>query len=552
MCAFNVADGAVQIVNALVGGRVAEVVLVQDREEPMGTHCVFCENRGPVSFVLLHWFHVLVDFLHVVPGEQGLQFRAEAVSFFDADLGFHHMNVGVDNAFVVGGDRGGQRVEVKVEVGVFGFKAFGELLADVKVDVADVECASRVPAVPFVTVDRAIHSVEVGGVQAACGGVLEADFGAVLAAELALSRDGVKHFGRPANFPLYYGCVWVERGRQVVGVLFGDGGDVVHWEVKQLQISVGAELHVVDAFESEVDAQAFGGPAGIEQNALSLSIGIPVVGIGVVDFLNVFAHELEPPFLDLGAIAPGTHVLWELQDQSVLGHGASGLKAADKAGTEGDPSPGCGQSVESVVQIDLPIEGTDDAGAVDQPRIKVQPLFAHESFDSNSGCGLDDHAEPIECIVDAEVSFFVSPKDQAGSELFIEVSKGDFKLFFVVLRIAVTNTRPSESTGISQDGVEVALVPHACSKVASGVDEVAKGVKPRFTRWHLSANQGVFLIGLEEELDVACDLPFIWVTLAERNQRQNQCQRQERENVAHDYSASFMSSSYSSSSSPSA
>ena len=142
MCAFNVADGAVQIVNALVGGRVAEVVLVQDREEPMGTHCVFCEHRGPVSFVLLDWLHFSVDLLHVVPGEQGLQFRAEAVSFFDADLGFHHMNVGVDNAFVVGGDRGGQRVEVKVEVRVFGFEALGEFQANVKIDIADIEFTS--------------------------------------------------------------------------------------------------------------------------------------------------------------------------------------------------------------------------------------------------------------------------------------------------------------------------------------------------------------------------------------------------------------------------
>ena len=47
--------------------------------------------------------------------EERLQFSTKAVSFFDADLGFHHMNVRVDDALVVCGNRGGQGIEVKMK-----------------------------------------------------------------------------------------------------------------------------------------------------------------------------------------------------------------------------------------------------------------------------------------------------------------------------------------------------------------------------------------------------------------------------------------------------
>ena len=131
MWAIDTSHRTVQIMHASILVGVSKVVLINNTHEPVRAPCVFRKHGGPVSFVLLDWLHFSVDLLHVVPSEQGLQFRAEAVSFFDADLGFHHMNVGVDNAFVVGGDGRGQRVEVKVEVGVFGLEPLRKLTANV-------------------------------------------------------------------------------------------------------------------------------------------------------------------------------------------------------------------------------------------------------------------------------------------------------------------------------------------------------------------------------------------------------------------------------------
>ena len=372
------------------------------------------------------------------------------------------MDVGVDDAFVVRGDGSGEGIEVEVEKGVFGFEPFGKLAADVEVDVPDVEVLARFPAVSAVTVHEPIHPAQVGGVQAACGGVLKADFGAVFAAELALSGDGVKHLRRPPDLALDDGGVRVQRGGQIVRVLLGDGRDVVDRQVKELEVAVRSELHVVDPLEADVDAQSLGGPAGIDQYSLTVAVGVAVVCVGVVDLADILAHELETALLDLGPVSPTAYILRELQDERVFGNGAARLKAADKTGSQCDAGSRCGPRLNGVVEVDLAIEGPDDPGAVDQPRIKVEALFAHEAFDGHTCCRPQDEPEPIEGIVDAQLPLFIGAQDQPRTELLVEIADRDFEVLLVVVEVAVADARPPEAARIAENGVEVALIAHAC------------------------------------------------------------------------------------------
>ena len=455
MCSFDASHGSVYIVNALIGVGVAEVVLIEHREEPVGADGVLCQDGGPIAFVLL--FSGLV----VDAGEEGLQFGAQAVAFFDADLCFEHVDVGVDDALEIGRDWRGQRVEVKVEEGVLGLEAFREFPADVEVDVADVELASGPPAVALVSVHSTLQVGQVGGVEAARGGVLEADFGAVLPAKLAFSRDGVEHLGRPTHLTLYNRGIGVKCGGEVVGVLFGDGGDVVDGHVEELQVPVRAELHVVDPFEADVDAQPFCGPSGVHEDALSTLVDVPIVRVGVVDFAHVFTHELESAPLELCAVAPRPDVVGELEVEGVLGDGAAGLEPADEAAAQCDSGAGGGESLDSIVEVDLCIDGPDGTGTIDQARVEIKALLADESLEGDAVCRAKDEPEAVEGIVDAQLPFLVSPQQESRSELLVEVAEGDVEILFGIVGVAVAYARAPKPARITEDGVEIALVPHA-------------------------------------------------------------------------------------------
>ena len=90
----------------------------------MWTPGVLCQKGGPMSFVLQQ---VRIGVILTHP--QSLDFGPEALFGLYLDLGFQDVNVGVDDALVVGGDGRCERVEVKMEVRVLGFPFFVQLAA---------------------------------------------------------------------------------------------------------------------------------------------------------------------------------------------------------------------------------------------------------------------------------------------------------------------------------------------------------------------------------------------------------------------------------------
>ena len=100
--------------DAFVDVVVSKIVLVDHADKPMGAPSVFGHNGGPVSFVL----QLTRGFL-VLSYPKSLQLRSEALLGLDLPLGLQDMDVGIDNPLVVRRDGRGERVEIKVEIGVF-------------------------------------------------------------------------------------------------------------------------------------------------------------------------------------------------------------------------------------------------------------------------------------------------------------------------------------------------------------------------------------------------------------------------------------------------
>ena len=217
--------------------RIAKIVLINDACEPVRTPSVLGNHGRPIPFILL--------------GEQSLKFGSQAFPLPRFDLGFEDVNIGVDHALERGRHRGGQCVEFNVVVRVFPLEFFGLLPAHLDIEIANKLIRSEAPRVPFVPIDQALNTGEVGRVKVICSSEVGADFRAVLASEFGSLRNAVKDFGTGAGLPRNDRRIRVQRGSQVVSVLLGDGRDVVDGQVKQQHIAVRSEAHVVDGFRAQ-------------------------------------------------------------------------------------------------------------------------------------------------------------------------------------------------------------------------------------------------------------------------------------------------------------
>ena len=154
MRAIDVSRRREHIMDALSGIVVAKVVLVDDAERPMWAPCVFRQNGGPMAFVL-KLVRVFLVFAH----PETLKLGAETLFGLHLPLGFNHVDVGVDNALIVGGHWGDFRIEVEVVVIVFGLPLFVQFSADGGIEIPNKKDIAKTPAVPFKAVQCSIFGV---------------------------------------------------------------------------------------------------------------------------------------------------------------------------------------------------------------------------------------------------------------------------------------------------------------------------------------------------------------------------------------------------------
>ena len=123
MRAIYSAHSSIQIMNTCIGIIVAEIVLINNAHKPMWAPCILREKSRPIAFVLL--------------GEKCLEFRSEALSLSRFNLGFYHMNVGINDAFESSCDRGCEGVKFQVVEGVLPLELFGDLSANLNIEVTN-------------------------------------------------------------------------------------------------------------------------------------------------------------------------------------------------------------------------------------------------------------------------------------------------------------------------------------------------------------------------------------------------------------------------------
>ena len=154
---------------------------------------------------------------------------------------------------------------------------------------------------------------------------------------------------------------------------------------------------------------------------------------------------------------------------------------------------------EKAIDINRSVNGTYNAGTVDEPTVKIKPLLAINRFDLDAFNWTNDQPNAVECIVDAQGSFFVGSENHAASKLFVEIA--DRKVHF--------------SCGVRVPGVAVA---NAGAEATLLVDEVTKGIEAGLFGWNNGADDGVFAVTLPEHLKVsrnASGLPLLSLTECE-------------------------------------
>ena len=168
-------------------------------------------------------------------------------------------------------------------------------------------------------------------VQAVGGRKAGTQLGPVFASEFASLGNGVENLCTRAGFSGDDGGVGVQGGREVVRVLLGDCWDVVDRKVKQPQVPVRAEAHVVHHLGGKQDAESFLAVAQGGQKGLPISVREPVVRRRVVDFSGVF-HTCRPSLSDrVESVRPGSHVLGHGEHKAVDVERRSRLELAHKA-----------------------------------------------------------------------------------------------------------------------------------------------------------------------------------------------------------------------------
>ena len=428
-----------------------------------------------MTFVLQQ---VRVVFVFADP--QSLDFCAQTLFGLHFPLGFKNVDVGVDNALVVRGDRGGQRVEVKVIESVFGLPTLVQLAADGRVEIAHIQLVPRSPAVSLVSVERAFQGLAavLRGVQAVGRGEACAQLGAILAAQFAALGNGVENLGTCTGFACDDRGVGVEGRRQVVGVLLCDRGNEVDGQVKQAQIPIRSEAHVVDHFGGEQHAQSFLAVPQGGQEGLSIAECVAVVCAGVVDFSGVFGTR-GPTLADgVDPVGPRANILWHGKHKAVHAEGRTRLEFADETGRRCHFQRLVFPAFDQRVEVGFHVDRTYDARPIDEAVVKVEPLLAVDEFGLHTLDGLEDESEPIHGVVNAQVAFLVRAKHQAASKLVVEVAHGDVHpaLGVVVAGKSVPHATSAETTRKTNDRVQVAFVAHPGAEIALVVEDVGEGV----------------------------------------------------------------------------
>ena len=91
-------------------------------------------------------------------------------------------------------------------------------------------------------------------------------------------------------------------------MLLGNGRDVVDGQIKQQHIAVRSEAHVVNGFRAQTHTQTALGVAQVQQQRFTVSVDVPVVRIGVVDFPCVLNPCGPSPAQGVEAVGPRANV----------------------------------------------------------------------------------------------------------------------------------------------------------------------------------------------------------------------------------------------------
>ena len=167
-----------------------------------------------------------------------------------------------------------------------------------------------------------------------------------------------------------------------VGVLLGDGGDVV--DIKHLAAFAADRLgaHIVDTFGLDVGAEAFLGIGGVDHEGFAIAVDVFVHDAGVLSFASILGLKAPVAVGEVHTHGTSTHVEGEPElVGGVFGDdGRVVLVFAYETGTEGSAELAFGHGFDDAVEVDFAIDAANQAVAV-APEVA---LFADKGFDGDT------------------------------------------------------------------------------------------------------------------------------------------------------------------------
>ena len=250
---------------------------------------------------------------------------------------------------------------------------------------------------------------------------------AVLTAEQCLLLERVAQLSLVGPFAFGMRGVGVE-GRQRVGVVHGEGGQVVQERRRAVHGAARAERHVVRPLGLQQYAQSALRVGAGKHGHVALAVDVAVVERRVLRLLCIFGQHVEATLRQIGAHVPGIHVLRQVQ--LVVGTHADivlrGLLVlVHKRGAERQIGASFGHRLNPLVDVQLHV-------ATRHPRVVVSPvaaLLAGDGLQLHTLDGLIDHAAAQQRVVDAQRALLVGAQDETRTELLVEVTGSDLHVF---------------------------------------------------------------------------------------------------------------------------
>ena len=334
--------------------------------------------------------------------------------------------------------------------------------------------------------------------------IVQGDCRSVFSAQLGALLELVEEFTLHAPFAHRLACVRIES-LQDVGVVACDFGQIADGKVRKRCIAVATKRHVVNPLGRKYHAQTLLRICSIDEECLSGTVDVVVVGRRVVYLVGVFRNQVEVRIADVDSTSTCCHVVGQVVDRIVLL-----LVLAYETTADSETELAFVERLNHLVELDFTVNATKDTIG----KFPVVALLANQPLDVYTRHNRVFHTRTENRIVDTERLFLVRTQGKTVAELLVEMSYCDLELVVGKVSPIRRNTKAivlAARIRETEQGVVVTFETHASRKFSVRNHKVGIRVRQQSFINGYCANLLVFKIILQIALEITRDIKLVLV-----------------------------------------